>query len=76
MAEAMKEYPIGMLVKQNYLQALHIYFAPHAQTQIINFESEIQKLLSLTDPCFTYIFAILQHIIYYELLNPMSCNKI
>lgn len=54
MAEAMKEHPIGTLVWQNYSQSLHVYFAPHAQTQIINFKSETQKLPSLTDPFYTY----------------------
>jgi len=76
MAEAMKDYPIGVLVRQNYLQSLHVYIAVHGQTQIINFKSKMQKLLSLTYPCFTHIFPILQHTIYCELLNQMSCNKI
>lgn len=64
MSEAMKNYPIGTLAQHNYLQSLHIYFAPHAQTQIMNLKSEIWKLLSLTGLCFTCVFALLQHIIW------------
>lgn len=58
----MKEYPIGTAVWQNYLVPSG-FFAPHAQTRIINFKGEREKLPSLTDPCFTCIFTILEHII-------------
>lgn len=41
MAEAVKNDPIGTLAHQKYFQSVHVYFAPHAQTQIINLKSEI-----------------------------------
>lgn len=57
MAEATKGRPAAVLVQQNYSQSLHVYFAPHIQTQILKFKSEIQKLLSLTN---LYLHVFLQ----------------
>lgn len=57
MAEATKGRPTAVLVLQNYSQSLHVYFAPHIQTQILKFKSEIQKLLSLTN---LYLHVFLQ----------------
>lgn len=55
MADAMKEYPTGMPVERNYLEFLCACFVPHAETQIINLQSEIKKLLSLIDPCLSLL---------------------